>query len=797
MNPQDGILRQDGSFGERLPKMHQAGMLINRSLDFDAVLLGALDSARTLTCARYAVITLLDGSGHTEDYLSSGFSTQETERARKAPEGWQFLDHLNRLREPLRTPDLFGHLRSLGIAEFQAQGGVGPILPFMFAPIVHGEEHIGNFFLARDDQAHQFTQDDEKILMTFASPAAWVIFHARLHGEERRALADLEMLVDSLPVGLLAFDSATGLLRMANRAARRIGGVGRLSADEPLDLLGNLRVLRRDGAEFTLSALALTLGTRDGRRSQSEELALITPAGTPVPVLVNAVPMHSPEGEPVSVVMTVHDISLLDGLERLRTDYLAMVSHELRVPLAAIKGSASSVLDDPYSAGPAEMRQYFRIIADQADHIRGLINDLLLTGSSEAAGLPAIPVPTAVADLVDEASSLLLDGGDRDRLTVQVGTILPRVMADRRHIAQVLHSLLENAVRHSPEGTPIQISAALDGDHVTISVTDQGSGIPADRLPYLFTKFSGHHEPGGGQGAGGTALSLAVCKDIVEAHGGRICAESEGPGRGSCFTFTVPVAEELGTDPGNSLASGASSATPAGHARVLVVDDDPPALRHLRDVLAESGFRPLTTGDPSQVQRMMTAHGPELVLLDLLLPGAGGIELMQQIHEAHDVPVIFISAYCQEDVVARAFDLGAADYVAKPFSPVELGARIRSALRRSSRPEPDEPFVSGSLVVDYRRRRATLSGEPLSLTPTEYQLLAELATHAGHTLTYTQLLQQVWRASPSADRRSVRTAISNLRSKLGADSGGRGYIVTEPRVGYRMDATLLPSAPDQ
>ena len=169
-----------------------------------------------------------------------------------------------------------------------------------------------------------------------------------------------------------------------------------------------------------------------------------------------------------------------------------------------------------------------------------------------------------------------------------------------------------------------------------------------------------------------------------------------------------------------------------------------------------------------------------------MLPGADGIELMQGILDIADVPVIFLSAYAQEEVIARAFDAGADDYVAKPFSAAELGARIRAALRRRETPAPSGPYVLGDLALDYVRRLVTLSGSPVPLAAIEYRMLAALAANAGRVLTYERLLRRVWGSENSGDVRPMRTVVSALRRKLGDDADEPRYIFTEPKVGYRM-----------
>ena len=144
----------------------------------------------------------------------------------------------------------------------------------------------------------------------------------------------------------------------------------------------------------------------------------------------------------------------------------------------------------------------------------------------------------------------------------------------------------------------------------------------------------------------------------------------------------------------------------------------------------------------------------------------------------------------QEEVVARAFDMGAADYVVKPFSPTELAARIRAALRKRAAPElaqPSEPYLRGDLTVDYARRRVTVAGNPVELTDIEYRMLVELSVNAGRALTHERLLQRVWGPDKGEDSGPVRNIVKRLRRKLGEDAANPAFIFAEPRFGYRME----------
>ena len=195
----------------------------------------------------------------------------------------------------------------------------------------------------------------------------------------------------------------------------------------------------------------------------------------------------------------------------------------------------------------------------------------------------------------------------------------------------------------------------------------------------------------------------------------------------------------------------------------------------MHDTLVKSGYEPIVTGDPTEAIRLMKQN-PQLVLLDLMLPGIDGIELMEEIQKSHDVPVLFLSAYRLEEVVERAFDAGATDYITKPFVPTELAARIRATLRRHALAEPRESYVSGDLQIDYAGRRVTLAGRPIQLTSIEYRTLAELSANAGKVLTYVYLLRRVWGLDADGDVRPIRTVMSTLRRRLGDDAKEPTYI---------------------
>ena len=664
---------------------------------------------------------------------------------------------------------------------------LGPVGSFLGAPILLRSVRAGNLYLSDKEGGGEFTQDDEETLVMFASQAAMAMANARRHRDERRARSDLETLINTSPVGVVVFDARTGVPVSLNREARRLVDGLTNPGQTAEQLLDVLTFRRADGREISLEEFPVARALSTGETVRAEEIIIGVPDGRSVAVLLNATPIMSDEGELESFVVTLQDMTAREELDRLRAEFLGMVSQELQAPLASIRGSAATLLEDEPDLDPAETRQFHRIIEQEASRMRGLISELLDVARIETGTLPTAPEPAEVAVLVDEARSRFLSGGGRNNIDIDLPPDLPRVMADRRRIVQVLGNLLSNAAGHSPESSAIRVSAAPEGVHVAVSVSGAGAGVPAERLPHLFRKFSRTGGDEWGSGTGGPGLGLAICKGIVETHGGRIRAESDGPGMGARFTFTLPAVEEAATLPPRlPVRSGRAGRQ---RTRILAVDGDPQTLRYVRDALTEAGYAVVATGDPEEALGLMEQNRPHLALLDLTLPGTDGIELMQAIVDIADVPVIFLSGYGRDDAIARAFEMGANDYIVKPFSPTELGARIQAALRRRAAParvEPTEPYVLGDLTIDYAERRVTVAGSPVQLTATEYDLLFELSANAGRVLTHDQLLHRVWGLTISGDARVIRSHLMRLRRKLGEDAASPRYIFAEPRVGYRM-----------
>jgi two-component system KDP operon response regulator KdpE len=222
--------------------------------------------------------------------------------------------------------------------------------------------------------------------------------------------------------------------------------------------------------------------------------------------------------------------------------------------------------------------------------------------------------------------------------------------------------------------------------------------------------------------------------------------------------------------------------------RVLVVDDEQAIRRFLRVTLTSQGYTVIEAASGQEALSAAATQKPDIVILDLGLPDTDGVEVTRLLRQWTQIPIIILSVRGSESDKIAALDAGADDYLIKPFGVGELLARLRAALRRAAQTTSGPVFTSGSLKVDLARRLVNVSEHKVQLTPTEYELLRVLVTHAGKVLTHHYLLREVWGAEYGEEFHMLHVNISNLRRKIEPDPSRPQFIITEPGVGYRLRA---------
>ncbi len=783
----DALLDEIESLRTRISELSEASRLVSESLDLNVVLQKVINVARSLTGARYGALLTYEQSGGIQDFITSGLSQTEIERLDTSPRGLGLLGFMNEIREPLRLADISRHPRSVGFPDNHP-----PMKTFLGMPIRYRDEYVGNIYLTEKEGGAEFTSEDEDILVMFASQAGAAISNARRYEEEHRARADLEALINISPVGVLVFNARTGDLVSANDETRRLVGKVNAPGRSLDDLLTVVELRRSDGSDIPVEDLPTAKALARGETILANEVVIQPPDGRKaITALVNARPIREDGGDIVSVVATIQDITPLEEMKKQRTEFLQNVSHELRTPLSAIKGSTSVLLSSTYRYDPAETRQFLRVIDEQSDHIHRLINDLVDFTQIEFGTLSVTPEPAEVSDLLrrarDEHAHAALEGNG---LEVELAPNLPRVMADEPRMMQVFSNLIASASRRISGSSHVRIAASQADVHVAISVDSSGNGAAGPRSPRQLGRHSRAIEGVAEIANRRDDLGIAIAVGIVEAHGGRLSVRDGEGRRGSGFTFTIPVVDEAAYN-----AELETSLTPSsresreGQARVLAFVADSETGRFARDILLRANFSVAVAGSLTEAEDIIGAQKPHVILLEPSLPWSEGLETLVRICRVSGVPVILVAGHGWDQYIGRAFELGAMDYIAKPFTSTELLARVGAALRRASatgRQEPAVTYMHGDLAIDYAEREVSVAGSPVHLTATEYKLLVELSAAAGRVLTHEQLLRRVWGPLYSSDARIVRTYVKELRHKLGDDAARPTYIFTEPGVGYRM-----------
>ena len=224
-------------------------------------------------------------------------------------------------------------------------------------------------------------------------------------------------------------------------------------------------------------------------------------------------------------------------------------------------------------------------------------------------------------------------------------------------------------------------------------------------------------------------------------------------------------------------------------ARILVVDDERQIRRSLQVNLETKGYAVETAENGEEAITAFQNRRPDIIILDLVMPGIEGVEVVRRLRASSSVPIIVLSAMGEERHKVEALETGADDYITKPFGMEELLARIKSLLRRAAGARSPQPvFAAGGLSVNFDRREVTVDGKPVKLTPTEYDLLKYMIEHAGKVLTHRMLLQEVWGQAYVDEAQYLRVFIGQLRKKLETHPGRPRFILTDPGVGYRFSA---------
>ncbi len=511
---------------------------------------------------------------------------------------------------------------------------------------------------------------------------------------------------------------------------------------------------------------------------------------------VRTFPVHNDQGRLLGRGVLFDDITLERSAIEERSETLAMAAHELKTPLAIIKGCATTLLGGSARWDPAMQREMLQMIDTQSDRLYDILNTLLDVWRLDTGTQPLRLTQVHIPELLDQLVRRWQQHAPEHRFVLRSAPAISPVLCDVMRIEQAVNHLLHNAVTYSKAGTTITIQLEADEIELRIAISDEGAGIAPEHLDRIFERF--FRVPQEEEDTGGSGLGLASARATVEAHGGRIWADSPGPGCGATFYFTLPF-----TPPAHLSAASAVSApatvkegTPGPllrsdkRIRVLLAEKDPRLTRYLRANLEEQHYRVQAVSHGIQCLRQMDLEEPDVILLSTQLADMNGVELLRRLREFSQTPVLMLCDECDEDERVQLFDLGSDDLVLKPFGMKELMARVRALLRRRTIPgeqaQQQTTFVTGALVIDYAQHLVTVEGRVVQLSRTEYRLLSVLAQNVGMVVTHELLLEKVWGPEYNREIDFIWVYISRLRRKIESDPRHPRYILTVPDVGYKL-----------
>ncbi len=510
----------------------------------------------------------------------------------------------------------------------------------------------------------------------------------RSQAEATAQYQQLRALVQASPIGIVIADARSRTIILSNREYERLVDRHRRPG-ETLDSTPRRIVVRTtNGTVLRSDELPLRRAVNKGEFIQAEELLIQYQDGTTCPMIATAAPVLDENGEVAAAITVLQDVTPLRQLDRLRTDFLAMVGHELRTPLAIIRLAIGSLLTEDGESLSEEVLEAFQTVDGQAARMASMISNLRDVAQIEAGAFSVHTVPADLREVVEEARGNMAKAGVPN-VEVRLPTDLPPVPMDRARVLQVMENLLTNASRYGRPGKPIRVEVEPNDGLVTVHVRNEGPGIPKDRQELLFMKYARLERS---RGDGGSGLGLAISKGIVEAHGGSIWVDSAADAPVTTFSFTLPAraADVAQAAAPRHLSLRVPSIPHPGRQRVLAVDDEPQMLRHLKRVLDRAGFETTTVSTPGSVLSTVERTHPDVVLLDVRLRGTSGFDVFEQVRR-FDVPVIFVTVSAEEEDRRRALGMGADDYLIKPVPGADLVASIEAALRKhgaSAAPTP-------------------------------------------------------------------------------------------------------------
>ncbi len=651
---------------------------ITRSRTVEEIYATALDAlAHGLGVARSSIL-LFDPDGVMRFKASRGIS----EAYRRAVEGHTPWAPGTRNAEPFGVPDVrLDASLDAYLPIFEAESIAG----MAFIPLLSNDEVIGKFMLYFD-VPHVLSEDALQLASTIAAQVAFAVDRTRAEAQARRSEERLRFALDAALMGTWDWNLVTNEVVWSDNL-ERIHGL------PPGTFDGSFTSYEREihpedrPRVLASAARAITDGT-----PHDIEYRIVAPDGS-IRWCEGKGRVEFVDGQPVRmsgvcVIVTrrkeaeLARLAAAEEANRLKDEFLATLSHELRTPLNAILGWVQIVQQD--APGQDRARQALEVIGRNARLQAQLIEDILDVSRIIAGKLQIERAPLALAPLIEGVLTALSPAAAAKQLTVRsdVPPAVPPIEGDAKRLTQVLTNVLANAVKFTPSRGTIDVRCTVSGRRMQVSVTDSGVGIAPEFIPFVFDRFRQGDSRSTRQ-HGGLGLGLAIARYLVEQHGGRISATSDGVSRGTTVVIDLPTAEphEEAPAPGASIPS-----TARFDGRVLLVVDDQDDSRDMLAVLMERHGASVVRCDSTASALEQLSAGPvDLLIADIGMPDADGFELMRRVRgKGLRTPAVAVTAYARPEDRQRTADAGFDAYCAKPIDIEQVLTIVGDLLPSSS-----------------------------------------------------------------------------------------------------------------
>jgi PAS domain S-box-containing protein len=634
---------------------------LSAELELSRLLEAVLARAVTLLGAAGGELAICDDA--TGDLvIAANHNMREDSRGTRLKQGEGAMGHVIRTGEQMLIPDYQAWVgRSDQYARIDARAVV-------VGPLLIGGRAVGAINVWHEDPARSFSEADQRLLTLFGQQAAIAMENARLFAAAQRERQYFEVLVQNSPVAIVVLDRDHRVVSCNPGFESLYGYTQPEVIGHNLDDLITTEETRLQAVSYTVQASEDRTVQGFGQRRRKD--------GSMVDVEVLAVPIII-GGERVGMMGLYHDVTELlsarqaaEAANTAKSQFLANMSHELRTPLNAIIGYSEMLEEETAEQGHAEYVPDLQKIRAAGRHLLALINDVLDLSKIEAGKLElfleTFDLRQAVEDVATTVQPLI--ARNDNRLVVDVADDVGTMHSDLTRFRQILLNLLSNASKFTERGT-VTVAIERQGDEVVLRVTDSGIGMTPEQLGRLFEAFA-QAEASTSKKYGGTGLGLAITRRFCQLMGGDVTASSD-PGRGSTFTVRLPAdashpVPERPAEPGDGRAG-----------TVLVIDDDPAARAITRRVLVKEGYAVIEAADGESGLRLAGERHPDLITLDILMPGMDGWAVLGALKADPALAGIPVILQTLLDDRNMGFALGASEYLTKPIDRKRLAALVK------------------------------------------------------------------------------------------------------------------------